>query len=396
MQKDLIERLGGKCQVCSSTKMLQVNHRWYVSEDQGTGGKWKRILELYEKEPDRFSCLCSRCNRLSGQIIRVKNEPAGIYNRLMNEVSKMAEGRQHSPLSYQILSKRRYKDCFICGRQIEGKGKTCSEECRENLDISRRRKYVPDPRTKECAACGKAFRQRSNSKTCSKECSKKYRYNRHLFANRKYQECVICGEPLTGKGKTCGSECSTKLQMYTSRKKERRRYQHITLECRTCGKAFQRKYPRQLTCSNECRLEWRSRAKIDNCVVCGNRFEKRTGNQITCSKDCMAKRLYQAQILSCTICDKTFRRKGNSKTCSNECSERLRTLRRHETQHKNWHLVTLKCVVCGSEFPRRYGVQKTCSEKCRQQYKKERRDTVSKEIREKRLMRLHDVDKSKN
>lgn len=396
MQKDLIEQLGGKCQVCYSIKNLHVNHRWYVPEDRGTSGKWKKILELYEKNPKRFSCLCSRCNRLSGAIITVINDPAGTYERFMDEVSKMAEGRKHSPLPYQTVSMQQYNHCVVCNEQIEGKGKTCSKECQEKLDVSRRKKYAADPRIKACAVCGKTFRQRSNSKTCSKECSKRYRYKRHIFVHRKYKECVICGGTLTGKGKTCSDKCSAELQLDTSRKKERRRYQHITLECRTCSKPFQRKYPRQLTCSNECRLEWRNRAKTGDCVVCGNRFEKRTGNQITCSKDCMAKRLYQAQAVTCTICNKTFQRRGNSKTCSEECSKELRTRRRHERHLNDQHLVTLKCAVCGNMFARQHGVQKTCSEKCRLRYKEKRRNIVTKENREKRLIRLHGVDGSKS
>ena len=396
MQKDLIERLGGKCQVCYSTKTLQVNHRWYVPEDKGTGGKWKKILELYEKNPKRFSCLCPRCNRLSGAIITVKNDPAGLYKRFMDEVSKMIEGRKCSSLSYQILSKRQYKDCVICSKRIEGRGKTCSEECREKLDVSRRMKYVTDPRMKACAFCGQTFQRRNNSKTCSKECSKKYRYNHHIFAHRKYKECVVCRRTLTGKGKTCSDKCSAELQLDTSRKKERRRYQHATLECRTCGKQFQRKYPRQLTCGNECRLKWRSRTKTGDCVVCGNRFEKRTGNQITCSKECMVKRLYQAQKIPCTICGKMFQRRSNSKTCSEECSEKLRIQSRHERHLNDQHLVTLKCAVCSNMFARQHGVQKTCSEKCRLQYKEKRRNIVTKENREKRLMRLHGVDGSKS
>ena len=396
MQKDLIQRLGGRCQVCSSTESLQVHHRWYVAEDRGTGGKWKRILELYEKEPGRFSCLCSRCNRLSGHIVNVKNNSAETYERLMEEVSKMAEGRKDSPVSHQILLMRLHNYCVVCNKQIDGRGKTCGKECRDKLDVSRRRKYAPGPRTETCAVCGNEFQYRPRKKTCSDECSKKYRYERHNFARRKYKECVICGKPLTTNGKTCSDKCSTELQRMTSRKNERKRYQPVMLECRECGKTFQRKYGRQLSCSNECKLKWLNRPKVANCVVCGNRFEKRAGNQIACSKDCMSKRLYQAQERSCSICGKTFQRKGHTKTCSGECSGKLRIRNMHETRFKNQRPVVLNCVICGSEFVRRHGVQKTCSEKCKLQYREGQRDAISKKMREKRIIQLQNVEKSKS
>lgn len=365
MQKDLIELLGGKCKVCNSTENLHVNHRWYVAEDKGTGGKWKKILALYEKNPKRFSCLCSRHNQLAGALCAVINNPADIYELFMDEVSKMVEGRKNSSVSYHTLSLRLHNQCVICNKQINGKGKTCSKECQDNLDVSRRKKYVADPRIKVCAICGKTFQQRSNSKTCGKECGKKYRYKHHLFAHRKYKECVICGGDLTGKGKTCSDECSVKLRLNTSRKKEHRRSQNIQLECKICNKLFLREYPRQITCNDECKLQWLVKAKTDDCVVCGKTFNKRTGNQITCSSDCMAQRLYPAQMIKCTICDKTFQRKSNSKTCSNECSEELRARRRRERHLNDRHLVTLKCVVCGNMFDRLHGVQKTCSDGCK-------------------------------
>ena len=145
MQKDLIERLGGRCNVCDSIKNLHVNHRWYVAEDKGTGGKWKKILALYEKNPKRFSCLCSRCNQLTGALCAVINDPADIYGRFIDEVSQMAEGRKDSPFPYQIVSMRQYNNCVVCGVMIAGRGKTCGKECQDNLDVSRRKKYASGP-----------------------------------------------------------------------------------------------------------------------------------------------------------------------------------------------------------------------------------------------------------
>jgi hypothetical protein len=79
----------------------------------------------------------------------------------------------------------------ICGEEFPTRNidKTCSPECRKELQRVQRRKYYAAnserilaqqrqrqrPIIKPCAVCGKEFDNRKGAKACSPECRKEYR-----------------------------------------------------------------------------------------------------------------------------------------------------------------------------------------------------------------------------
>lgn len=65
--------------------------------------------------------------------------------------------------------------------------------------------------------------------------------------------------------------------------------------------------------------------------------------------------------IRCRTCGKEFEAKGNTKTCSQECSP---------TPHKERKSLVGRCVVCGREFPKSNN-QKTCGPACAQQNKRD-------------------------
>ena len=128
-----VELLGGSCNICGTTDKLDIHHRWYDSEDAGTHSNHNAVLELIEKEPERFSCLCHRCNVFVGHLHASMN--GGTYSSLLDEANKLMEGRKSH--SDEILTaghalKREVK-CVMCDNMVVVRGrhkkKFCSKEC---------------------------------------------------------------------------------------------------------------------------------------------------------------------------------------------------------------------------------------------------------------------------
>jgi len=64
----MIEKLGGKCYVCSRTDSLTFHHKnreespYHQKPHQGSG--WIKTIRQVEKEPEKFFLLCRGCHRV--------------------------------------------------------------------------------------------------------------------------------------------------------------------------------------------------------------------------------------------------------------------------------------------------------------------------------------------
>lgn len=188
--------------------------------------------------------------------------------------------------------------------------------------------------TKICEVCGKEFpikpSEAHRRRTCSKECSGKYRSMGKVFE----LECYICGEKVR-KTKSqiersvsghvfCSNECVGKYNA-------QQRKQNIIKNCVICGKPFKTINARKdthITCSRKCQGKWQSKYRvgenasnfrggggIKKCKNCGEEFEVEYKNQfktrVYCSMEC--KREYWRKNTLHTKKFKLARYQGNLK-----------------------------------------------------------------------------------
>ena len=147
-----------------------------------------------------------------------------------------------------------------------------------------------------CPNCGKEFEGRG--KYCSNDC---YKQHKHIGA-KKYNVCVVCGkefEYVHGHGdKTCSKECLSKLKHDLNSKEK------VKSVCKFCGEEFEHEsYQRPEFCSRDCYWAYRNGHKDEYCEV----FINRKNNS--------------REIRRCEMCGKEFEvyKKAKKRFCSDEC-----------------------------------------------------------------------------
>ena len=117
-------------------------------------------------------------------------------------------------------------NCDYCGRYIVGAAKRyCSDRCRNDAYMERRRQRHEAKLRKSCAVCGKAFTaKRADAKYCSPAC-KQSAYRRSVIANRSGQftptdsgnvtdnRCANIGGTDNGNGKQAKVEVAADLNI---------------------------------------------------------------------------------------------------------------------------------------------------------------------------------------
>lgn len=135
-----------------------------------------------------------------------------------------------------------------------------------------------------------------------------------------------------------------------------------TSVCEICGKSFFPLYNSTgKYCSYKCSAGSRKR-KPKNCLECGESFSARYNKaEKYCSRNCLIKS--KRENRECLECSKTFEVCRNQKVkkvyCSVDCFNKNR-------RNKPVKYTTKTCLVCGTNFERRYlnGTDSTCSRKC--------------------------------
>ena len=157
-------------------------------------------------------------------------------------------------------------------------------------------------KSKICPRCGKEFSPQSASqKYCKQE---------------EVRTCIVCKKSFLT---YCGSEVKTCENKECKRLSASKGTTCKAKKCRTCGKEFYPKSPRQLDCNEELQLK---------CVVCGSSY---TG-----------------------VCSKNY----TNKTCSEKC----RTIYTSAKQKEGWATQGRKCQLCGKEFVPTTNTQKICKD----------------------------------
>lgn len=136
------------------------------------------------------------------------------------------------------------KTCIVCGKEFEGAGKTCSEECR----FIRRRQTQRDFAIKNlwtlynkiCVICGKPFETyKPHEKTCSKECSKQLNLQ-NILKNKEINKDLINARRReryqSQKGNAIGKSLS-----------------NVSAICEVCEKEFIKQRKNVSYCSEECK-----------------------------------------------------------------------------------------------------------------------------------------------
>lgn len=272
-----IRLLGGRCSICNTTEKIEIHHRWYLDEDKGTHHGHMAMNALIKKQPERFSCLCRRCNTVVGHVCNsIMNST---FDALINEAHQMTENRKINSgdiLTQKHVLKRNMK-CPICGKMMAVRGmhqkKFCSRECElKDRRENRTKQYKQDHPTifRDCVVCSKTFQKQFGGQiTCSQECGKqrtkdlnKQKYRQAHPA--KFSTCIICDNEFqhkAGGNKTCSKECS--LQNLKANKRNHHKLTHpsVFLKCIICGIKFKRRQGPGKTCDSECQHEWEKRKR---------------------------------------------------------------------------------------------------------------------------------------
>lgn len=74
--------------------------------------------------------------------------------------------------------------------------------------------------------------------------------------------------------------------------------------------------------------------------------------------------------IQCEICGELFVKHRRAKTCSNECSLKLKSIRYKERVYGYSIRPNIKCCICGNEFSPHSSRQSTCSLDCVQERKR--------------------------
>ena len=175
------------------------------------------------------------------------------------------------------------------------------------------------------------------------------------------KKCIICGkefEPKSKRHMTCSNECSTKHGADLKTKKRHTKLEKHELICKYCGKPFIVESYRPLTrrkyCSQKCRQN----------------YEYYGG-----TKPVSKKKFGKAEPRKCDWCGKTFsptKVQPMAKFCSSYCYQKMDCKKRSDKRKQKRELelsIPRKCPQCKQDFIATAYVQKYCSVECRQKNK---------------------------
>lgn len=193
-----------------------------------------------------------------------------------------------------------------------------------------------------CASVGIAPGTRGRlPRHCSSQCMPKP--DPRPRSVKKYGKCTVCGGPArTKRNLFCGNACKVAAQRALRPK----------VDCRYCGRTFQRKKgsrdSRQY-CSRECAFA--------NGKVVG-----RTGN--------WPAPFSPVYFLTCSHCHSVFVAQRVRSACSEECSKALERTRMRAYAERLHRAEAKKCVECGAAFVPEYGDKRRsfCSKQCGLRY----------------------------
>ena len=278
--------------------------------------------------------------------------------------------------------------CVVCEMKyipLVARQKTCGQICSREYKLEQEKLKYRSVSPKACVVCKEIFQADRRAKTCSEECSRKWR-NRRI--GRKYppKNCVVCKNEFYGSPRsiTCSAECSYQSKLERSRlglyQKDR-----PPKPCETCGEMFKPKTLSHRFCGRKC---WESNprkpAQIVACLHCGEEYTKINSHEKYCSADCFDDaRRQRAQwnnwkvrgepkkkVVKCKSCNFHFEQKHSRHVYCSACcnSEAQRERGRIATQ--NSPIRPKKCLHCKGEFkPKtRKSMAKFCSHACRGGY----------------------------
>lgn len=180
-----------------------------------------------------------------------------------------------------------------------------------------------------CSVCSTEFEpsKGSKAKTCSPECSEKYRVQRTVEASVKEgawmtRQCVVCGKEFTRRKSKVGVVCSIECRAAKQKKEAKE-----ARTCTQCGKEFSNYHKQsQNTCSVKCAARARSKGRnYPPCEMCG----KPTGSyyRAFCDEHLgsrKGRKPADRKTAICLGCGEQFSRpghwKGKMHYCSNKCS----------------------------------------------------------------------------
>ena len=157
-------------------------------------------------------------------------------------------------------------NCTICTKQFDSKiqhKKTCSVGCRKILTEGNRHRFYYKDREKHnglCEWCKNVIEnRRSNSRYCSKECSKHKQYDILEYENT----CINCNKQYTSKNKKskfCSISCSN-----TNNKK----HEDIKKTCEECKQEFTTTYIRRNKrfCTKSCATKYDNHIKFSDDII---------------------------------------------------------------------------------------------------------------------------------
>ncbi|MYA41321.1 MAG: HNH endonuclease [Gemmatimonadetes bacterium] len=198
-----------------------------------------------------------------------------------------------------------------------------------------------------CLFCGNEFiKNVHNKKYCSMDCKLQAKESRRFPIFEK--TCLRCGKKFETKRTrklTCSPKCS---RNWTTTKKPIQIHEKT---CLRCGKGFSTNIAKKKYCSPDCQ----DRAPIVEkaCLVCGEGFKASKSDQKYCS-NCGYKRYER----NCPVCGEGFKTQiAKKKYCSMDCKLQAKNQRRYPIVEKT-------CLVCGEVFKTQFKVKKYCSRKC--------------------------------
>ena len=112
--------------------------------------------------------------------------------------------------------------CKVCKREFKTSAINPSHFCSKHCRLEHEKSLRGEKR--KCIICGTEFicDRNAKTKTCSKNCALKMRYQNHIYKPKTEQRtCIICGKTFTccksKPTKTCSPSCARKLRWQKSR-----------------------------------------------------------------------------------------------------------------------------------------------------------------------------------
>ena len=395
-----VEMLGQSCSICGTTEKLEIHHSWYDDGDAGTHSNHDAVRKLLEKEPDRFACLCHRCNVLVGHIHASMRD--GTHANLTDEVDRMVEGRKNH--SGEILTAgrvlTRQVKCASCDNMISVRGqhqkKFCSKECvlKNRRETRKDQRQYQSPATLKCAMCPKTFQiTTGNQTTCSPECRIKRAGEVRAQRNLQEKEARLRNiNLLGGRCRVCNTEEKLEVNHRWYVEEDRvMRSKHTSIE-----KMIEAKQGRFSCLCHRCNvLVGHIHASKNEGTYGKVEYESRkmlVGRESNPHPILIAYSRVSKRQIRCDACGKalTVRGQHGKRFCNAECKKEYYQRPDMKAQRKGYNKAyyrrlnppkILNCIVCKNKFEQKAGGQLSCSEKCadertgelKRQYARERR-----------------------